>query len=462
MNIIREIIKSWANEEGLVNSTEELLLWIKNLNETTHVSIKECSLEDSSFWFYDKQSGEICNHKQAFFSIKGIRWFKDDIPFCEQPIIIQPEIGFLGIICRIINGTLHFLMQAKIEPGNINCVQISPTIQATKSNFIRVHGGKLPAYFELFNNLEKYQVIYDQIQSEQASRFYKKRNRNIIMLVNDEFEILPNFKWMTLGQIKKLMEIDNLVNMDTRTVLSGLPFLCWNIDENEKIELSTFFKDKALFNSIFNSNPMDEISYIYKALNNYKMFCNIKKDIIPLYQLRDWNVDCFSISCKAESDFIVKFYDIEIFGREVLRWTQPLFKARGMATFGLISRVIDGRREFLVKICPEIGSFDLAEIGPSIQWESTHKECNDTDIDLLFRKKMNEKQGFMINVVLSEEGGRFYHEQNYNIIIEIPNRDITELPNGYFWVSYSTLNYLVQVNNCLNIQLRNLLSLIKL
>ena len=141
----------------------------------------------------------------------------------EQPIIIQPEIGYLGIICQKINGVINFLMQAKIEPGNINYVQISPTIQATKSNFMRVHGGKMPPYFSYFENAEKYEIIYDQIQSEQSSRFLKKRNRNIIIMVNEDLSIHSNYKWMTLGQIKTLMKYDNLINMDTRTVIAGLP-----------------------------------------------------------------------------------------------------------------------------------------------------------------------------------------------------------------------------------------------
>ena len=67
----------------------------------------------------------------------------------------------------------------------------------------------------------------------------------------------------------------------------------------------------------------------------------------------------------------------------------------------------------------------------------------------------------MLDVMLSEEGGRFYHEQNRNVIMEVDKEKLGELPEGYFWVSYSSLNYLVQVNNCLNIQLRNLLSLLE-
>ena len=41
-------------------------------------------------------------------------------------------------------------MQAKIEPGNINKIQLSPTIQATKSNFTQKHGGRKTELFGIF------------------------------------------------------------------------------------------------------------------------------------------------------------------------------------------------------------------------------------------------------------------------------------------------------------------------
>lgn len=463
-DFIKKVIKSWANEEGNMNSTEDILSWIEELNKTTYVSINECSINDSTFWFYDDYNGEVLNRKRSFFSIKGMRRFVDDEFVGEQPIIIQPEIGYLGIICREIDGVLNFLMQAKIEPGNINCVQISPTIQATKSNFTRAHGGKLPTYFELFEHAEKYDVIYDQIQSEQATRFYKKRNRNMIMAVDEDFEIFPNFRWMTLGQLKKLMEIDNLVNMDTRTVISGIPLVTEKITDDEKEELRAVFKDSALFNSVFTSEPYDTLPKIYQKLNNYKMFKEITCATVPLNQLIDWKVDEYGITCKHQADFMVRYYNIEISGREVRNWTQPLFKAIGMATFGLVTRVNNGTREFLIKIKPEIGSFDKVEIGPSVQWEPSHYLYNDDEVGKIFRSYTEEKKGIITDVILSEEGGRFYHEQNRNVIIELDSEDgvLDTPPVDYIWTSYSTLNYLVQVNNCLNIQLRNLLSLIKI
>ncbi|MCR5102460.1 MAG: NDP-hexose 2,3-dehydratase family protein [Butyrivibrio sp.] len=461
-NGIFEIIDSWENETGNVNKTEELLDWIKTLNNNTYVNINECSINDSTFWFYDDYNGEVLNRKRSFFSVKGMRLFIDDKFIKEQPIIVQPEIGYLGIICKKIDGVLNFLMQAKIEPGNINCVQISPTIQATKSNFTRAHGGKIPLYFEYFENSDKYDVIYDQIQSEQASRFYKKRNRNMIMMVDEDIEIYPNFKWMTLGQIKKLMDIDNLVNMDTRTVLSGIPFVLYSLSDKEKEEIKEKFSDKALFESIFNGDYNKYLPLVYQNINNYKMFKEVTLATVPLNQLVDWTVDEYGITCKNQADFMVRYYDIEISGREVRHWSQPLFKAIGIATFGLLSKVKENKRLYLVKIKPEIGSFDRVELGPTVQWEPTHYLYNDDVVEKFFRKKVESREGISVDVMLSEEGGRFYHEQNRNIIVECKEEELLEISEEYIWVDFATLNFMTQINNGVNIQLRNLLSLIKI
>lgn len=462
MYIIEKILESWINVEGNVNSTQDLLAWIEALNRTTYVDIKECSIHDNTFWFYDDYSGEILNRKRSFFSIKGIRRFENGIFVGEQPVIFQPEIGYLGIICKEIDGVLNFLMQAKIEPGNVNCVQISPTIQATKSNFMRVHGGKLPCYFEYFEHSEKYDVIYDQIQSEQGSRFYKKRNRNIIMLVNEEIEIYPNFRWMTLGQLKELMSVDNLVNMDTRTVISGIPLLTTQLPLTEREHIKSLFEDKELFESIFSTEPLEQISKVYQKVNNYKMFQDIKTTTIPLNQLVDWDVDQYGVTCKKEADYMVRYYDIAISGREVQHWMQPLFKSNGKAVFGLITKKVQGVRKYLAALRPEVGSFDKVELGPSVQLEFVHDEDTLDEVSSYFFSCLENKKGIIMDVILSEEGGRFFHEQNRNVILNIAEDELVDLPPSYMWLDYSSLNYMIQINNCINIQLRNLLSLIRI
>ena len=109
---------------------------------------------------------------------------------------------------------------------------------------------------------------------------------------------------------------------------------------------------------------------------------------------------------------------------------------------------------------PEIGCFDRIELGPSVQREYISYE-EKTEVDLLFEEKLKEPQHILFDTLLSEEGGRFYHEQNRNVIIEIEKNDISTLPEGYFWLDYKTLNQLIQINNTVNIQLRNLLSVLE-
>ena len=427
-----------------LHDTAFLLNRIKEQNTSIHVRIDKIGLESCTPWYYDSSLGTIRTPTGSFFEISGLRCSDGT----EQPIILQNEIGYLGIICRRFNGEMHYLMQAKIEPGNINKIQLSPTIQATKSNFTQKHGGAKPAYLDYFINASKYHIITDQIQSEQSSRFLGKRNRNIIIEVDEDIKVLPSHMWMTLGQIKALMREDNLVNMDTRTVLSCLPL--------EKY--TSEFSDAMLLHSV--QGDGDYLPQIYQYINNFKMFEEQKRELVPLFSLKNWKMKDGEFVCKEPYSFKVVFCDIEIEGREVRHWCQPLFEASGIATFGLMIRVHNGVKEFLVRATPEIGCFDGIELGPTVQREYIHKG-ELTDVDKLFDEKLKNKDGVIFNTLLSEEGGRFYHEQNRNVIMEIEDNEIDSLPPGYFWTDYKTLGTLVKVNNCLNIQLRNLLSVLE-
>ncbi|MBR4089656.1 MAG: NDP-hexose 2,3-dehydratase family protein, partial [Mogibacterium sp.] len=138
------------------------------------------------------------------------------------------------------------------------------------------------------------------------------------------------------------------------------------------------------------------------------------------------------------------------------------FKAAGIATFGLLCRDHEGRTEYLIRLKPEIGCFDMAEMGPTVQWEPTHDATGDTEIDRLFREKASSKDGTITDVILSEEGGRFYHEQNRNLIIKIKEEELPEIPDDYAWADLASLSRMIRSGGDLNIQLRNLVSLIDL
>ena len=189
------MIHSLLTTDNPINSTDSLRQWIEQRNHEVKVDVQLIPFTEMVGW-HVASDGSLRHDSGRFFSIQGIHVETDygTKHIWDQPIINQPEIGYLGILTKEINGTLYFLMQAKIEPGNVNCVQISPTLQATKSNYTQVHKGKKPAYLDYFVNVKPDHVLLDQLQSEQGARFLRKRNRNIIIKVDEEIEVLPGFQ----------------------------------------------------------------------------------------------------------------------------------------------------------------------------------------------------------------------------------------------------------------------------
>lgn len=449
-------ITETAEEEDrqALHSTESLHLWLEERKARLRVSLTKIGLEECSPWYYDEREGCIRNEKGSFFRIYGIRQKLSGQAGPQQPIIEQNEIGFLGILCCKINGVWHYLMQAKIEPGNVNVVQLSPTLQATKSNFTGKHGGKLPAFLDYFTNMDTADIIVDQIQSEQSSRFLKKRNRNVILTVHEVLEEPDSHRWMTLAQIKEMMHHDNLVNMDTRTVLSCIPYVLMGQDGDAPFQNKPYF-----YKTAWNMDRRTIVD-IYHEINNYKMFAQPEAERVPLYELAGWSMKGNAFSCDRPYPFRIIFCDINIEGREVTHWRQPLFAANGNGLFGLFCCDDGGIMKFLVKVRPEVGCFDGAEIGPTVQREPFSDREPDT-VEALFVERLGIGREVIADTILSEEGGRFYQEENRNVILYIDKEELGGLPPGYIWSDYGTLNILTQVNNCLNIQLRNLLSLLE-
>ncbi len=360
-----EFFKSALARDSEITTNSEIISWIELKNKEVNTRLQQIPLDKLRLWSFDKKTGNVVHQSGKFFSIEGIRvetnW--TSLTNWEQPIINQPEIGYLGILAMKKKGILHFLMQAKIEPGNLNTVQISPTLQATKSNYTQAHKGKRPLFLEYFNGEKKVITLLDQLQSEQGGRFLRKRNRNIIVeiLECEELDVPENFIWVTLGQLKELIQYDNVVNMDTRTVISGIPF--GSYDTNTLNFFSAFSKghriNECLFNSMLNNeiylNDFNKIiSWITTLKSQYELSVKSK----PLNELLDWEYDGMSIRQKDDKYFSVIGVNVEIGNREVVSWDQPMIKPAQEGLTAFIVKPINGVYHFLAQAKLEAGNFD--------------------------------------------------------------------------------------------------------
>lgn len=434
--------RSLETKDSEFNTTAEIVDWMKQRNQDVVVEVSQVPFKAMRDWRFDSSSGNLIHSSGRFFSIVGVDVMTNvgKISRWTQPIINQPEVGCLGIICKEFNGVLHFLLQAKIEPGNVNCVQLSPTLQATRSNYMQVHGGRRPAYLEYFQNAKESQIVVDQLQSEQGARFLRKRNRNIIIKVDEDVAVGADFRWLTLGQIRQLVRRDNLVNMDTRTVLSGL-----NVEPN---------LDETGLLSI------DEILHRLSAL---KSKYELVTEKIPLREVREWRVSEHEIVRDDRRFFRVIGVNVRIENREVAQWSQPLVQPMQEGLCVLFCKRFRGVMHYLLQAKIECGNFDVVELAPTIQCLTGDYRTEDLVYWPVYVREFVNGQipgRRLVETLQSEEGGRFYHEQNRNIVYELP--DDFELPTNerFMWLTMGQMKEFLRFNNYLNIQVRSLISMI--
>lgn len=455
------IIKSLLTVNHAIHSLEEIRAWIQERNKNIEVKVNRVDFKDLQLWRFDEQ-GCLRHQTGKFFSIEGIRVETDfgSKKTWQQPIINQPEVGYLGILTKEIDGVLYCLMQAKIEPGNVNCVQISPTLQATKSNYLRIHQGKTPRYLEYFVNAKPHQILLDQLQSEQGARFLRKRNRNIIVKVdeNTDIEVHEDFKWMTLGQIKALMTYDNMVNMDTRTVLSGLKISDFTSILDSLEEMSDLGKDFLFsFATNHSTNSMPELlSWLTSLKSRYDLIVKPHS----LNRMDEWDILPASIERKDGLYFRVIGVNVTIANREVTSWWQPLVEPMQQGLCAFVYKRIDGIIHFLVQAKLDCGNFDVFELAPTVQC-MTGNLSNNSFEEIPFLKYVLgcTKQQIVYDTLQSEEGGRFYHEQNRNMLIMADDSpEFEHLPERYKWMTLEQIFQFLRFNNYFNIQSRSLIA----
>lgn len=454
------IIRSLLTNKNPFNSTDEIKQWIERRNREVEVKVDKIPFAEMKMW-YSETDGSIHHNSGRFFSVVGIDVQTDygENNHWRQPIILQPEVGYLGILTKEIDGVLYCLMQAKIEPGNVNCVQISPTLQATKSNYSRVHSGKSPNYLEYFVNAKPENIILDQLQSEQGARFMRKRNRNIIIKVDEDVPVLEDFRWMTLGQIKELMHYDNMVNMDTRTVLSGLKISDYITPLDGMRGMSQFGKDMVLsaHTNHCHISTRDHLSWLTNLKARYDLLVNY----CPILDMPGWKKTETEIVRDDERFFKIIGVNVTISNREVSSWCQPLVQPMQQGLCVFIIKKIDGVYNFLVQAKLECGNFDVIELAPTVQCLTGNIPKDPNQQPDFYQYVMTAKnEQIIFDTLQSEEGGRFYKEQNRNMMIEAGDDFPLEVPERFTWMTLRQIYKFLRFNNYLNIQARSLISAI--
>jgi oxidase EvaA len=295
-------------------------------------------------------------------------------------------------------------------------VQLSPTVQATPSNYERVHGGRATPYLDLF--LERRgRVLADLLLSEQGSRYLRKRNRNMILEVDGDPPPSDDFAWIPLAEIRALLGAGQRVNMNGRTVISCLH----PVDGRGEDEAMSWLADVKTGRQLVTAR-------------------------VPLRTLDGWIADGESIRPRAGGPFEVIGVEVSAPSREVPTWTQPMLAPTAAGHVAFLCQRRRGELQLLVQARVEPGLIDAVELGPTITGHGSPYA------GLLASGSVR------LRASQSEDGGRFYHDDTLHSVVEVPEDEPLEERPGYRFMPPALLARLMRRGYVVSIEARSLLA----
>ena len=408
-------------------------------------AVKRIAFDECHEWSFEK---EIYHKTHRYFSIIGLKNKEK-----EQVLIRQEEIGVLALLYTNEATSVEFLIQLKAEPGNFPLTQWAPTVQATKSNYERVHEGKETPYLDYFIN----GGVTDTKSSEQGDKFYNKFNRNITQEVSTKLTpVNENYIWVNLDELKEQLKLDYTVNTDLRSVIasSNWSILSKAIDSifcNSELESSLA---SALNRSYFTKRE----SALKDAIEFLKMIymqSNYEYNIVPIEELDHYEIKNDGIYSNNLQQ-VVGYFDVELKSREVQRWQQPLLCSDSIEKSILCIKIDDGIAYVYLKAYHEVGFIDRCEFGPSFQTGKNHSDGNSDDIHRLLQDSKR-----IASIFQTDEGGRFYHNRHlYELVIVQPTDSSIFPDNNGRWISLGELEYLCHREGTVTNELRTCVSVL--
>jgi oxidase EvaA len=429
--------------------------WWCDRNQAGRFEVTRIPFAELQSWHFDRASGNLVHDSGKFFSVEGMRVrSRSGTDELTRPVIDQPEIGILGFVVKEFGGVLHFLMQAKMEPGNINVLQLSPTVQATQSNYTRVHRGSNTRYLEYFTRTNRSEVLVDVLQSEHGLWCWRKQNRNMVVKVEGDVPEHEDFRWMTLHRLRKLLQKDNFVNMQARTVLSCMPFARPAMADSEP------FAEALLRSYGAGTDAAHPLPEILSWLTDAKARCDWNAWTIPMTQVRGWSRTSDEIVDDENQDMRVIAVRVSAGNREVSHWTQPLLMPLQNRLAAFLIRPINGTMHVLARAVPEPGLAGKVEMAPTVHLPPHKKPyASETEpfLDEVLRATGSRVR---FDSVMSEEGGRFSHAQTRYMVVEVGEDFPVRPSDEYCWITVGQVMELLRHGYYVNVEARTLLACI--
>ena len=453
-------VKEFLNSYTSKTEEDTLLSSMKKHRKTMSVKVEEVDFDQLQKWSTTSH-GDFVHSSGKFFRICGGQSTNKKTGFQKfQPIIDQPEQGILGITSRCKNNKIEILLQAKIEPGNLDKVQYSPTVQATKSNYTGAHKGKTVPYIDDFMSVSN-KIKSRGFQSEHGYKFYKKANDNVHVHDNDAVLLDDRFVWLSLNDIRVLLSREHCINMDTRSVLATIDFIGRSLTYDEVFSHlgdDGSLEKQLLFSSLTVSGATNSCEEIKKWVSDSKDSSCIEHKTISLNELinKGWNKTKNRINSETNKHFELVGVKATIESREVSSWFQPIVRDNVPKIYVFLMKKINGTIQVLMQLVEEDFSWSGPELAPTFHAVESYSNL----FEKLKELKLSEKDFQIVyDKFQSEEGGRFLEQKNRYILIKVDDSVKINESEHQRWMTLYQLKLATSFECSVNIEARTLLSI---
>ena len=200
--------------------------WIRDLKSRVRPPVTRVPLQDACDWIFDdkriiQRTGERYSIRQISVEMPG-----RERPQWDQPILGGSAEGLVILVCSVIGGVLHFLVAARSTCGSfhgfdINALQVSPCQYPPPAARDR----QILERVQDLKHAGRTRVLAASRFSDEGGRFFRTVSRYEVHLVpGDSLETSPGESevWLTLGQLKALVNAGELVSSEARSALSLL------------------------------------------------------------------------------------------------------------------------------------------------------------------------------------------------------------------------------------------------
>jgi oxidase EvaA len=373
-----------------ISEEVELTEWLDAVRADVVFHVEPLPVAESREWIYSA-TGAV-HRSGGFFRVRGCV----DEEGRAQPLLDQREVGLLGNVVCTHRGQRWVLLQAKAEPGTVGKVQLTCTVQATRSNRRQRHCGTRPRFEELFRP-GRVRVLHHSLETEQGSRFLGKWNADWTVEVVGPGalgELGPLYRWVKLDLVARTLNEPYVYTTDFRSVLACCPWPALFPDlAGADTPLARSVREPSLEAGVGREWT--------RSLAKWRM-----PRLVPLGELRGWTLDRFGLTATgAGAAYDVPHFRIHISDRENEHWDQPLIRSKGAGTVILLVRLRRGALELALSPRDELGLVRRRQLTTPYLAEPGAPANPALDA-------VRQVSRLLSSCSQSEEGGRFYQERN--------------------------------------------------